>query len=719
MNKITLGGCAPTPLAGYLKSLGVMAILSSADPELRAAWRAGKFALHTRMTRDEALDYLLNTYSPTPIMAPWNGGSGFYEKDNQEALKAIKSSTASRFSNYRTAIQTVEEALADFPRDKRPEGKDKIQLQMLIRGSLPDEALPWFDAAVLLSGESPKYPPLLGSGGNDGRLDFTNNFMQRLGDVISLSSDGPPDSSMSWLQASLFGAPTPGLLNRAIGQFAPNQAGGLNAGTGFAANASMNPWDYVLMIEGSLLFAAAAVRRNEESTGALSYPFTVRAVGAGAGNLGYSDMADARGELWMPLWDQPALHKEIRALIAEGRVALNRKPARDALDFVRAVHKLGSYRGIHSFQRFGLLMRSGRAYLATPLGRMTVQEKPQPSVLDELDEHRWLDNFRRFSRGENAPASFKRLCRLLEDQFFELTSRVASVNDMQSVLALLGQIQQAIATSKEARESISPVPALSSRWISAANDNSAAFRITAALAGLHGTSNCALPLRSQLFPIERSRNRWVDGDTREPLRTYSSTKGHLVDTLIDLLQHRLEFGERLKMGDKPLRSSAGATLDDLAEFLQNPDIDQRINELLPGLSLCRIPLDVDHARGEAVLPGAYALMKLAITPDRTLREIKINHRPLLRPQDRLPIPKGMVAQLAAGNANNRATRLAWRRLRASGLAPVFGAPETLPAVPEMNARRTAAALLIPLRFGSTAALTRNVLIEPDSESVSI
>src|SRR5690606_27763702 len=140
-----------------------------------------------------------------------------------------------------------------------------------------------------------------------------------------------------------------------------------------------------------LLFAAAAVRRNaDDPFGVLSYPFTVRVVGAGAGSLGEGDVDSSRGELWMPLWTQPAAHAEVQALMSEGRVALGRKPVRDALDFVRAVQHLGAYRGVRSFQRYGLLMRSGKAYLATPLARVAVSEAPTSSWIDELDGHDWL-----------------------------------------------------------------------------------------------------------------------------------------------------------------------------------------------------------------------------------------------------------------------------------------------------------------------------------------
>jgi CRISPR-associated protein Csx17 len=39
----------------------------------------------------------------------------------------------------------------------------------------------------VLTGEHTIFPPLLGTGGNDGRLDFSTNFHQRLLDVIAVS----------------------------------------------------------------------------------------------------------------------------------------------------------------------------------------------------------------------------------------------------------------------------------------------------------------------------------------------------------------------------------------------------------------------------------------------------------------------------------------------------------------------------------------------------
>lgn len=724
MNEIVLAGCTPTPLANYLKALGVLRLLSATHYETRAAWDGGNIVLHTKLDRAALESFFLHEYRPTPIMAPWNGGSGFFENDNKTAVQAIVGSTSKRFAHYRHCLTIAEQSLTGMDRAVSPKGDDKATLLTWVRGHLPDDALDWFDAAVLMAGESAHYPPLLGTGGNDGRLDFTNNFMQRLGEVLNLNDgDEPPEVSRVWLKMALFGEPAPGLVKKAIGQFSPGQVGGPNASTGFEADAAINPWDFVLMIEGALPFAAAAVRRNADNPyGVLSYPFTVRAVGAGSGSLGEGDAAAARGELWMPLWNRPATYTEIRALLSEGRVALGKKPARDALDFVRAIHRLGGYRGIESFQRYGLLMRSGKAYLATPLERVEVTANPQTQWLDDLDQQDWMSRFRRFAQGDNVARRFLTLRRRLEDALFDLSGHKPDAGDAQSLLVLLGEIQSALALNNKVQETVRPIPQLSEQWVQAADDGTPVFRIARALAGLYGTQGTPLPLRAQLFPVHPKYNQWMTPDyigkhaAKDPacrVRIHSGQKGRLPDTLHALLARRLWLAGRFEIKDKPLRSPAGVTLGDITAFLNDAAMDARIAALLPGLCLCRIPRDVEHGAGDGTAPAAFALLKLCLTPDQTLRDLH-----WLGEQDRLSVPPGLLAQLVAGNADNRAVRLAWRRLRASGLAPLF-TPNALPQLGAIDPRRAAAALLIPLRFGATGMLARSVLKTPETEAESV
>ena len=505
-HEIVLTGCTPTPLANYLKGLGVLRILSNCDPAIKAAWIGENLHLTSKKPAKVLVEYLRDDYAPTPVLAPWNGGSGFYQNDNPSSLQKIKDSSISRLSAFRSSLDVAEQALEleGLQRKASPKSEAKTKLLNRLRGLLPDDALEWFDASILLAGEKEKFPPLLGTGGNDGRLDFTNNFMQRLLDLIDAENGKATPKSADLLDLALFSEPAPGLAKNAIGQFAPGQVGGPNATTGYETKGAINPWDFVLMIEGALPFAAAAVRRNEQSgADILSYPFTVRAVSAGSGSLGVNDAASStsRGELWMPLWSNPANYMEIRALLSEGRVALGARPAKDALDFVRAVNRLGGYRGVDRFQRYGLLMRSGKAHLATPLERVQVTTNPQSGWIDELEHNDWLTRFRSFSQEGNTAGRFAELRHRLENKMFVMVQRKPNPSQTQSLLILLGEIQSSLSRSVKTHDKVPPVPQLSAKWVQEASDQGHEFRIARALAGLRGIGNQALPLRSQLFPI--------------------------------------------------------------------------------------------------------------------------------------------------------------------------------------------------------------------------
>ncbi len=724
-HEIVLTGCTPTPLASYLKGLGVLRILSSFDPAIKAAWVGENLHLTSREPAEVLFRYLLDDYAPTPVLAPWNGGSGFYQNDNRTSLLKIKGSNIPRLSAFRLSLDVAGRALdlEGLERETSPKNEAKTRLLNRLRGLLPDDALEWFDASILLAGEKEKFPPLLGTGGNDGRLDFTNNFMQRLLELIDADSGKATRKSADLLDLALFAKPAPGLAKQAIGQFAPGQVGGPNSTTGFETKGTINPWDFVLMIEGALPFAAAAVRRNEQSGAEiLSYPFTVRTVSAGSGNLGAGDAAasKSRGELWMPLWSNPANYMEIRALLSEGRVALGARPAKDALDFVRAVHRLGGYRGVDRFQRYGLLMRSGKAYLATPLERVQVTTNPQSGWIDELGRNDWLEKFRRFSKEENTAGRFAELCHRLENTMFVMAQRKPNPDRTQSLLVLLGEIQSALSRSVKAHDTVPPVPQLSAKWVQEANDGGSEFRIARALAGLRGIGEQALPLRSQLFPIHHANgNEWLmkacksEKHKKDPaclIRAQISVQKDLVSILIELLSLRLSLPARLGFTDKPLNSVAGIGLVDLMDFLNSDQMDIRIAALLPGLALCEIPADTEHKPGDGAISAAFALCKLALTPNTTLQRLQ-----RLPENVYLPAAPQVLARLASGDPTHaeQAIKIAWRRLRSSDLDPAMPFNQ-LPNLAGIDPRRLAAALLIPLRFGATGALAGAALSDKEA-----
>ena len=182
MSDLELTGCTPDPLMSYLKSLGVLRILSEQfDSTIRAAWTNGIFVLSGRHLQQEAVsEFFLERYSPTPVLAPWAGGSGFFGSDNRAAVEALVTSELNRIRPYKTAIELVRRILAAERLAEKPADEIKERLLRRYRREMPDDFIAWMDAALVIQTEGQAFPPILGTGGNDGRLDFTQNFMQRV-----------------------------------------------------------------------------------------------------------------------------------------------------------------------------------------------------------------------------------------------------------------------------------------------------------------------------------------------------------------------------------------------------------------------------------------------------------------------------------------------------------------------------------------------------------
>lgn len=685
-----LGGCTPTPLAHYLKALGILRLVSEQkDPQAAGRWQGEQFVLRTVLSREELERFFLEEYRPTPIVAPWNGGSGFYPNYNKGGIDSIAAAPTGRLSHYSEVIELARKCVG--AREESPKNDEKSDFLCHLRAHLPDLALLWFDAAVMLTTEKPEYPPLLGTGGNDGRLDFTNNFMQRISELLDSTDGNPTPKSYVWLSGALSGEAVHGLVTKAIGQFSPGNAGGPNATTGFDTDSLMNPWDFVLMLEGALLFAGAATRRMESADASiLSYPFTVRTTGSGAGCGNVADEAPSRAEIWMPLWNKAISAQELRLLLAEGRVTVGRRAARDGLDFARAVGGYGVDRGISCFQRYAFLMRSGKAYLATPLARIKVFRNPQVDLVTHLDRGQWLERLRRFARDKNAPGSIQQVVRRLEDAIFSLTQGGGRAA-LQSILVLLGQIQQTSASSAKAREAIAPVPVIGTEWAMEADDNSNEFRLACALAGL-------TEMRGNLFPLKANKGR-IEWDVGSSQAIWGG--GSLVGNLLRVLDRRLLDAQRGDTGDKPLAGFPAADLAAIMAFLRGETDDERIASLLAGLVNVKLPQHLPRREMADVQPPAVlGLLKPLFTPDVILQKLG-----LLPSDGRLPLPREVVTLLKTDNREqvNRAISIAWRRLRIAGLK-LPSHPRQPPDFVGIDSARLAAALMIPLAMGDLARI---------------
>ena len=748
---MTLDGCAPTPLASYLKALGVLRLISSdanhvagqaADPKARGWWEDEGFHISTTLDRAALCRFFLNDYAPSPITAPWNGGSGFYPGDNRDGFHPLSAEgVAKRFLPLAEVIRLSSQAIDRHALAKPPKDHAKIELVSTLRAELPDRALYWLDAAVALSGTGLAYPSLLGTGGNDGRLDFTNNFMRRLvsrreatSGLFDASSGLPTVDAESALVRSIFDVPSRGLISAAVGQFAPGSAGGPNATSGYSAASLVNSWDFILMLEGAGAFAGAATRRHQSTSKShASFPFTVRVVGAGWGGVDVADENDARSEFWAPLWSRPATFREVGALLAEGRAVLNGRTARDGLEFARAATSLGLSRGLSEFQRFAFLKRAGDAYRATPFGRFTAPHRPRPDLIADLDAGGWLESARRHARSATCPAHAKSAMRRLQDALFQMTDAGQSGAGTRNALIALGGFVRWIVTNRIAREGLRLPPVVSRAWILAADDDSPEFRVATALAGLGlagqrpggampvatgaaddtpgtQTSSKVPPMASHLAPIDEDR---YSIDRRAVWSASAMTPnvvwgtGNLVTNMIAVLERRLVEATIRGLHDKPFSGAGHARLDDVAALLSGDFDDSRCAALLAGL----IWVNSTHPRMDTKAPAspvpfAYAALKPIFTPDEALRRIGV-----LTATARLPVPPELVLQLRAGDnrldgrASDAAVRIALARARGSGIPSPFDPARSggRPGVVErsrygagVRSDRLAAALLIPI-----------------------
>lgn len=670
---VELTGCRPEPLASYLKALGVFRLVAEQrDQEARGFWRGEHFVLRSALNRESLAEFFARQWQPTPVVAPWNGGSGFYPKDNRKAADTIVASTDSRLAKFAAAIQVARSLVARRGWVERPADADKRSLLSEMRAQLPDEALAWVDAAVVIGDDRLLFPPLLGTGGNDGRLDFSNNFQQRVMELMATSSTAAVDSS-------LFGTAMKTDFKGAMGQYQPS------------AHRRTNPWDFVLLIEGALMLASAATRRYENASPSLmAFPFHARAAG-GSETLTDDDERESRDELWLPLWAAPASIREVRRLFAEGRATVGSgdraRPASSALDFARAVAALGVDRGIDAFVRIGFQVRNGLAYFATPLGRFATDEVEVARLLDHVDG--WFNRFRRKSIGRGVPARVALARRRLEKAMFEAVVSGA----LGPVLLELGDAEKALALSLtfSSKAFLRPVPSLPVAWASAAWDGSIEQRLAAAL------STCPA-IRRRLIPLDKSGR---DFGRTDDVSVVFTTRP-LVENLQALLLR--EEVEAIQQEHGPGEESAVArcSLSDIAHFIAGDIDDVLVERWLRALVLIDGVLPTEGLAGthrSLKPPAAFAVLVL------------VHHRRI--GSDLIPRTTGVLARACAGDAV-RATEAAVRRLNSCARPlPVRSIVE-----PRDRMRRIAAALAFPLTAKQRRVLESMVLpaIEPDMEN---
>ena len=715
MNDIELKGCTPEPLAHYLKALGVLRLVAEQkDPKARGYWKNDRFHLVTELTEKELVNFFLEEYRPTPFISPWNGGGGFYYREEKskdkdpETGKFLKtgirnqptaattivdnlaSSTHERFKGYRSTILTAKEVLSRMNIKEAPKGNDKLRLITILRNEMDDKHVSWLDSSIMLTNDDLKYPPMFGSGATDGNNDFCKNFMERISDVIKLQTGVPTGLSSSWLEDALFNLGAPNrMYGVAIGQFYPSAAGGFNSSAGFTEKSSVNPWDFILLIEGSYLFTGSSSKMlSNLKPGELSYPFSVTNVATGYGSSAKNDSSKTKAELWVPLWTKATLLSELKVLLSEGKASIGRKRVRNAIDFARSVSALGVDRGIDEFVRYGFQERFGQSTFATPLGRFQVKRQPQVDLINEIDG--WLDRFRSKASSDVAPSSVTRASRNLDCAIMDLC-KSKGTSRMQQVLIELGRCERALMSSEKWTMDtayLKPVPHLSQKWINECDDNSAEFRLAVALASVYAQFGkdwvgIRRNLEAVIVPTDSRPFFKLEGnDLRNEVVPSSSNLSRL---MIDIMSRRIILAQKTGSDCYPDRAVNNGTISDITDFVEGDTNDRKIMDLFFGFILVNwstvkeLKLSPRKSFGETLYPDVgYIMMKACFS------QIEISGK-------QVPLVPQIFSKLSRGDGIG-ASRMAVSRLRSFGVVMPFEVMK----MSRKRAERIAASLLFPI-----------------------
>lgn len=713
---IALTGCRTQPLGSYLQGLGVWrAVCRLAEPGATACWRGGVLTLDTAMDADGLVALLRDRFEPLPVVSPWNKGSGFAangkSKEAERALDAVRASDDPRFAELRGAVLAADRVVAAA----RAAGLDvtgddkaaKARVIALCRAMLPDAALPWLDAAVVLGqdrngADAVFYSRLLGTGGNFGRQDLQATYIQR---TLTVLADRRAQSKVDgWLRDALFGGESTPYLREAVGQFDPGRAGGVQSSPAEAADKDgfANPWSFLFTVEGAVLFASAATRRQGATSSDAAVPFVVRPspVGYGTGTGGEA----AHAEVWTPEWDRPATLSEISALLAEGRATWNERTARTGLDLARAVATLGVDRGIRRFTRTLIADRFGQSPLAVPVATVDVGERPGAGLLRQLD--RWLDQLRR----GDPPAGVEAGVRRLEAAMYAAATD-GGPRSIRDVLAATGRLHESVARSGAARDRVRPLVLTDpAAWWGAAGPQrsdelgSAEVRIAVALSSAAdpGVDN---PLRALLSPVTAGRSPAWTG--RPPVVTGAGP----LDVLAAAHRRRSLAGTAPDpaeddAGDGPLPAVRGvlsafryaarrAGLADAAALATGRLASDVLADQLSGWLLMRWrPEDRAAVSASAAPPVLIPPVLALLLPFYGVGPLRVRHREDDPQDDSILLRPGAdwLPRLLAGDTG-RVLADAALRLRAEGLPGVVAARNPGRAVDPAG---LVAALLLPL-----------------------
>ncbi len=733
MEDLQLLGCFSRSLLDYLKSIGLFKIISEQlNQGTRSYWEDDTFHIVTDLDKEGIIDFLISDYVPTPVLVPWSGSDFFETKKTRmkdiksysepptksDLIKAYLSTDSARIDEYRRAILTALDIIdeMDIVKEdidaKTKKGKAlKIQFIKRLRSSLPESMVDFLDVATETSVDNVYYNTLLGSGGgNDGNLNFGSNFMQCVwlclpdfDDQKDLRGKYKKFDSKESLKTSLFkeargmsiSGDTPGL-------FSPSGVGGPNAFEGYEASSLRNPWDFILTMEGTTLFAGSLARRRGTLTPeGVAFPFTCRLSPSGSESLIFSERGNR--ELWVPLWQDLVRFNSLKYVFREGRAEVSGRFAKDGIEFARAVASLGIDRGISRFQRFGIIrgrVGGDNYHTGAPLNTVEVPLSPREHIrlLDEIDS--WMNWMERSLSDEGVAKRYNRHMREIENAIFNYC-KYGGVIRLQAVLRALGRAERAFASASGGRPR--PLHDLSPKWLSACNDDSLEYRLACSLASIYDSE--IGPIRVQMEPVswgssDRFFNVWQDNRKTTEWGNRSFSKN-----LLAILERRLLEGTKLDLAYPPIDGRIRASLHDIQLFISGRFDESKLIDLVWALSTIKwYEYDAESDRPNfsyvrtREISRPYCFIKMIFLPGNIEYQGSGNGRWVLNRENdsgySIRSEPGLIRLIQAGNTEEAFAR-ATRRLVSAGLRPIVSMVPRF-SIPFDQRSRLIASLLFPV-----------------------
>lgn len=504
-------GCKTSPLSSYLKALGIMKIIGEqVDKNAKFFWTNEIFYIESRCSEEHILDFVMNKYSPSPIMDPWNNGSIIYETGKElKKIEEIEQSGNIRFSeiidNFRlikkllpkfkdkvdennvTEVPNVSKKNSQIHVSQKKNSKSKVdkkkvpEMISILRSQATDRFVEWLDASILVSSEGKLFfPPLMGTGGNEGNLDYAKLFITCIWELM-VSKKREAKKTLSLLRNSLLGTFTNDLEEHPFGKFDPSRAGGANQGNGVKTkNFKINTWDFVFLMEGALLWSNDIGRRENYGKGTVLSPFTVRPSYVGF-NAPININPKNEKEIWVPIWSNNASLCEIKKFLVEGRVDIFGEPPRNGLEFAEAINSLGVDRGIVGFNRYPILIRRGEASIAVDAGYFNVKENKCVSLLNDVAKYiNYLKGLNRIDTTSDSKV-IAAIQRRLERDELELTLK-GSRESVMKLMRDIGNSYEEIVSRLDEKTIGYFDPSYNEEWIEKAWDDSVEFFLALSIA---------------------------------------------------------------------------------------------------------------------------------------------------------------------------------------------------------------------------------------------